>query len=256
MNYKEQLIDLYAQSSKHSNYQVLPKKLAEIIRQQDIKVTSRYERERFKYITDNIDFGKSEVLDIGGNTGFFTFELIEHGAKHIHYYDGNPVHSTFVQLAANILNYENRIKVTNQFYSFDNKLNQNYDIILLLNVLHHLGDDYGDRSITIERAKNLILAQLNSIAVNTSLLVFQLGFNWKGDRNLGLFPNGTKGEMIKFISNGTQHFWKIMKIGIAERVNQQIIYSDLNDNNSERNDSLGEFLNRPVFIMTSLKRAV
>lgn len=36
--------------------------------------------------------GKS-VLDIGGNSGFFTFELIEKGAKKIHYYEGNKAPS-------------------------------------------------------------------------------------------------------------------------------------------------------------------
>jgi hypothetical protein len=85
------------------------------------------------------------------------------------------------------------------------------------------------------------------------MLVFQLGFNWKGNRNNGLFKNGTKRELIDFINQGIKGFWEIQTIGIAESVDNEYVFNDLNEINIQRNDEIGEFLNRPIIILKSLK---
>jgi SAM-dependent methyltransferase len=242
---------LYAQSSKHSNYQILSSRLSAIIGD-NLEVKSRHEVERLNFILENLNIKEKNVADIGGNTGFFSFELIERGVKHVDYFEGNKIHSNFVKLAASLLGLTDRIKVTNKYINFENELEEKkYDITLLLNVLHHLGDDYGNRSITIEEVKQHILKQLNSLAVKTSFLVFQLGFNWKGDITLGLFANGTKREMIQFISEGTKDYWEILNIGIPDLLNGTVIYYQGRKYNIDRNDSVGEFLNRPLFIIKS-----
>lgn len=249
----DKLKKLYNLNSKHSNYQILPKQLYEILGEDEIKVRSRYENERLKYILENVDVKDKTLLDIGGNTGFFSLELLSRGAFSVHLYEGNKVHTDFVSLAANVFNIEDKIKITNNYFLFEaNSENRKYDIILLLNVLHHVGDDYGKDVISIEFAKQKIITQVNSLANITSILIFQLGFNWKGNRNLGLFKNGTKQEMIDFIATGVKDHWAIDKIGIADEIGNKIEYSDLNDSNRLRNDSLGEFLNRPIFILKSL----
>ena len=76
-----------------------------------------------------------------------------------------------------------------------------------------------------------------------------------------LFINGEKQERIKrvalavaiidFIISSLESEYEIVKIGIAERIDEDITYNDLNDMNIIRDDSLGEFLNRPIFIMKS-----
>ncbi len=251
-----ELKTLYSQSSKHSNYQILSKRLSLIIGNNKIKIKSRYEVERLKYILKYLNVNKKTIADIGGNTGFFSFELIDSGAEKIYYYEGNKTHADFVSLAANVLNIENKIEVANKYFSFENDIiNKEYDIILLLNVLHHVGDDFGNEGISIEMAKQNIIKQLNSLADKTSILIFQLGFNWKGNRNLGLFKEGTKKEMIDFISEGVKNYWTITKIGIAEPVKEGIEYFDINDKNVIRNDQLGEFLNRPIFILKPAKQS-
>lgn len=115
--------------------------------------------------------------------------------------------------------------------------------------MHHLGDDYGGERLTMVQAKSNMLDQLNSMRKKTDILVFQMGFNWKGDINQCLFDNGTKAEMIEFIKNGTKYFWDIIEIGIVEGSKQNAEYCDLHKENIERKDSLGEFLNRPLFIL-------
>ena len=63
--------------------------------------------------------------------------------------------------------------------------------------------------------------------------------------------NGTKGEVIDFVDSGTRDTWSIQSVGIAETSNARIVYKNLNSNNIQRQDTLGEFLNRPLFIMKS-----
>lgn len=244
---------LYAKGSKHSNYQILSRRLS-LLLGDGIKVQSRFENERLWFILENIDIKDKAIIDIGGNTGFFSFELIENEAKTIDYFEGNATHADFVKLASIVLDVSDKIQVKNKYLNFINELDGNYyDLTLLLNVLHHLGDDFGDKKFTIDDAKKNIITQLNYFADKTSLLVFQLGFNWKGDPRHCLFENGTKRELIDFILGGTKEYWDLLKIGIAEKHEEEIRYFTVNNLNIERNDSLGEFLNRPLFILKSKK---
>ncbi len=242
---------LYKNQSKHSSYQILSNRLSALLNWKELNIKTRYESERLSFIIKNIDIYRKTILDIGGNTGYFSFELIENGAKYIHYYEGNKIHSDFVKLASSILNVESQIHISNKYYSVKDKLIGIYDIVLLLNILHHIGDDFGPKKITIEEAKKEILLILNSLSQRTIWLVFQMGFNWKGDKNLGLFKNGTKAELIEFIERGTKNNWEITRIGIPERINDNITYCEMNSINLKRDDTIGEFLNRPIFILKS-----
>ena len=89
------------------------------------------------------------------------------------------------------------------------------------------------------------------MAQKTNFLIFQLGFNWKGDTKQCLFEHGTKSEMIQFIKDGIKGFWEIIEIGVAEKKDGVVTYEPLNVFNVKRNDTLGEFLNRPIFILKS-----
>ncbi|MCD7825895.1 MAG: class I SAM-dependent methyltransferase [Clostridiaceae bacterium] len=246
---KNELIQLYEKKSKHSNYQILPSNFDGIIEKNELKIVSRYETERLKYILENIDIANKSIIDIGGNTGYFTFEMINAGAMQVDYYEGNEEHSEFVKKAADFFLLRDRIKVHPFYFDFgDYKFH--CDVILCLNVLHHVGDDYGNTQ-DIAEAKKKILNQINKMAKYTQYLVFQLGYNWKGNRNMPLFDNGTKEEMIEYVKNGTEKHWEIKEIGIAERCGDKIQYFPCIDNNIGRSDALGEFLNRPIFIMKS-----
>jgi len=253
MDVKKELIKKYSNNSKHSNYQVLPSSLKFVINDDDVETRTRFEKERLDYILKKIEVRNKSVLDIGGNTGFFTFELIDAGAKSVHYYEGNTSHADFIDLASKYLNLGKKIKITNKYFSFEGDANMKYDIILLLNVLHHLGDDYGDQGISIDAAKQNMLVQLNSLHSMADVIVFQLGFNWKGNPNNCLFEDGTKKEMIDFVKTGVNGYWDIIEIGIAEKKTDNIVYCELSDKNIERDDSLGEFLNRPLFILKANK---
>lgn len=242
---------LYSNASKHSNYQILPKQLEKLISQGDIDVKSRYEAERMKYFKNNVNFNNKTVLDIGGNSGYFTFESLDAGAKSVYYVEGNKEHAEFVNYASDLLGLQSKIKVTNQYYQFINS-EEKYDIVLLLNVLHHLGDDYGDKDTSLDNAKLKMIDQLNTMADKCDIMIFQLGFNWHGNPQTCLFTKGLKKELIDFVKKGIEGFWEVEKIGIAEKTKEGgVHFYDLNEENIKRDDTLGEFLNRPIFILNS-----
>jgi len=246
------LKELYASRSKHSNYQVLPEKLAKHLDDEDFSVISRCERERFGFILEHVKIQGASILDIGGNSGYFTFECMAHHASNVHYFEGNGEHAAFTKLASKVLGYEDKIITTNEYYDFGAVENNNYDVILLLNVVHHLGDDYGDKELSMENAKKQMMKQLNSLSKKTSVLVFQMGFCWKGNTDYCLFKDGTKSEMIDFVTDSVSAYWNIEHIGIPEKENGCVAYHAVDNNNIIRCDVLGEFLNRPIFILRSI----
>jgi SAM-dependent methyltransferase len=223
-----------------------------MINMEGIELHPKYEEERLKYILQKISVSGKSVLDIGCNTGYFLFELIERGVKFATSYEGGKFHAKFCQEAISLLEINNA-RIINEYYNF-HEAQEHFDIALLLNVLHHVGDDYGDVGLSMKNAKDAIIEQLNSLSNHADLVVFQLGFNWKGDITKCLFENGTKKEMIDFISNGIKNHYDILSIGVAQKKNGIVYYEDINENNIKRDDSLGEFLNRPLFILQSRKK--
>jgi 2-polyprenyl-3-methyl-5-hydroxy-6-metoxy-1,4-benzoquinol methylase len=238
-------------SSKHSQYQVMPPALIPLIPEGEISVKSRYEHERMTALKQWLDFRNKRVMDIGGNTGFFSFESIAAGACEVLYVEGNKAHADFVLEASGLTN--TPIRVRNAYFDFE-ELGTNLliDIVLLFNVIHHLGDDYGDSQISLERAKEKMADCINFFQGRTQTLVLQMGFCWKGDRNKLLFEHGTKTEMTEFVKKATEGKWSVQAILVPEREKGSIIYRKLNEYNVQRNDDLGEFLNRPIFILESL----
>ncbi|MBE0471486.1 MAG: class I SAM-dependent methyltransferase [Methyloprofundus sp.] len=246
------LKNIYQNTSKHSNYQIIPSNLEKFLNNADIEVRSRHEKERLKYFLDNIKIESKNILDIGGNTGYFTFESLCSGAKHVDYYEGNKIHARFVKEALKVLQLKEKVDVYEDYFLFDKvKSEKIYDVVFLLNVLHHIGDDYGDALLSKEKALQSILDSLKNLADKTDFLVLQLGFNWKGNSMLPLFKDGTKKEMINFLQDGIKDYFDVVSIGIAEKDELGIIYNPVDECNIERNDALGEFLNRPIFILKS-----
>lgn len=249
----DRLRELYGKTSKHSNYQVLPGRLKALLGDENLETNSRWERERLSCMCSHCEFGQKMVGDIGGNTGFFTFELIEQGASEVNYFEGNEHHANFVREAAAQLNLADQIKVSHGYFSFDEeslKAIPKMDVLLLLNVLHHVGDDYGDQKMSIERALEDIAHSLCNVAAVANTLIFQLGFNWKGDRHLPLFENGTKSELIEFVRKASDGIWAVDQIAIPVREGEEVVYKKQDSENVRRDDALGEFLNRPLFFLS------
>ncbi|MBK6409428.1 MAG: class I SAM-dependent methyltransferase [Flavobacteriales bacterium] len=212
----------------------------------------RYDEQRLDYFTRKLDFRGKKILDIGANTGYFTFESIERGAQEVVSYEGSANHAEFLRLSAET--FRKNVKVRKEMLDFNTPIpDAPFDIVLLLNVLHHVGDDFGEPLPNVAAAQRKIIENLNWFAEKTEYLIFQIGFSWMTDYSKPLFANGTKAEMIAMITDGIKGFWDVVEIGIAEEIGGQTRYQVVNESNIARNDALGEFRNRPVFILRSLK---
>lgn len=247
----ERLSDLYLNVSKHSNYQCPPDALCASLGVSESQ-PFKYERERFECFSSELDFRDKKVLDIGANTGFFVFESLQQGADTVVAFEGNPQHSEFLVLARKVLEFEEQLRVFDSYYEFNkSSTNEVFDVCFLLNVLHHLGDDFGDSNLNVEQARVKILEALNSLSLITKNLVFQLGYCWKGNTETPLLSEGTKREQIGFITKGVADFWDIERIYVPEVKNGIVKYFPLNEKNIARNDKIGEFLNRPIYFLKS-----
>lgn len=249
MTNQEKLEQLYKNKSRHSQYQILASNVQPLL---GYKKPDKYkfERERWNYILSNINLEGKKILDIGGNTGFFTFESCN-GQKpqRVDYYEGNQEHAEFVRLASSILGLENTIEVHPKYFLFTEQT-EIWDVVFFLNVIHHIGFDF-EKDVTADEVKDRMLEHINQMAQYSKIMFFQMGFNWYGNIAKCLFENGTKQEIENYIISGTQKYWEVKKIGIAEEIDNGFIYKDMNERNNVRVDSYGEFLNRPLFIMKS-----
>lgn len=250
MNISENLLKLYKKSSKHSNYQTLNDEILGALGIGKSEVGSKYEKQRFDYIIEHTEIKDKSVLDIGGNTGYFTFESIKSGCSYVDYYEGNKSHAEFVNIAKDIYD-SAKVNVFSDYFAFDGE-HKAYDVILCLNVVHHLGDDFSIAD-NMNEAKQKIKKAIQDMSSYGETLVFQMGFNWKGDREHCLFENGSKKEMEAFIEDAIDGYWEILNTGVAEKKDDTIVYCEKTEENNLRNDELGEFLNRPIFIMKSIK---
>ncbi|MBZ0204737.1 MAG: class I SAM-dependent methyltransferase [Flavobacteriales bacterium] len=250
----EKLKTLYLQTTKHSHYQRMPRFLEGSIDPAELgKQWDRYDEQRLDYFTSKVDFRNKKVVDIGANTGYFTFESIERGARQVISYEGSRNHAEFLRIASDAL--DKNIDVREEMLDFSTVLpDAPFDIVLLLNVLHHVGDDFGEAIPNVSVAKTKIIDNLNWFAPQTEHMIFQIGFSWMTDYSKPLFPNGTKGEMIAMITEGIKGYWDVVEIGIAQVKDGITRYEAVNERNILRDDSLGEFRNRPVFILKSLRR--
>lgn len=247
------LTNLVVTKSKHSDYQLLYPSLAALVPDSAYHPSGKHEQQRQAYMRQHRSLVELNVLDIGANTGYFSFGALDDGACKVVSQEGNPEHANFISLGARCLGLEDRMVVRPTYFDFSdaNIESEKYDLILCLNVLHHLGDDFGNASLSLELAKSEMMVALNNLAGKTVRCWLQLGFNWKGNPNSPLFVKGAKSELIDFVKQGTQGVWEIEHVAVFDPAAQN--YTKLTADNIDRFDQLGEFLNRPLFLLRSLR---
>jgi hypothetical protein len=245
------LASLLCAQSKHCSYQELHPWVRYVLGDQH-SPPGKQESQRWEYMATVLDFKGLTVLDIGANCGYFSLAAIEKGAAIVHAFEGNQVHAEFIREIASLLNIAPKLIVSSEYYEFSHQNSQVADIALCLNVLHHLGDDYGGPSGTRHGAKNKIGEQLCRLASRADYCWLQLGFNWKGDPSQPLFTNGLKAEMIEFVRESCCDAWQIEDIAIYDPVNH--CYKPASAELFECFYLAGEFLNRPLILLRSMLR--
>lgn len=243
------LKDLYRQQSKHSNYQLVHPTVAALLGDTSDLPAGKLELERQTYFDRALPLLGARVLDIGANTGYFSFGALHSGARHVTCYEGNQEHAAFVAHCAEQAGLSDRLDMNACYFDFLAPITETFDVTYCLNVLHHLGDDFGDQSLSVEAAREQMLKSLRHMAGLTRVLVLQLGFNWKGDVRCPLFEGGEKAALIDFVAQGVGDSWVIEEVTVPNPVTRA--YEPISEDNLPRNNQIGEFMNRPLFKMRS-----
>lgn len=241
---------LYQRDSKHSSYQQVHPMVSPLLGSKEDLPIGKLEAQRQQFFARQVDYAGARVLDIGANTGYFSFAAVHAGAAEVDCYEGNLPHAEFVRSAAAELDLSDRLRVHPRYFSFA-PTGVRHDIGLCLNVLHHLGDDFGDRTLTIEQARQRMLGGLRTMADSVTTLILQIGFNWKGDVRYPLFAGGEKAAMVDFVQQGVAGAWSVAALAVPDPASG--VYEALSPRNLARNDAIGEFRNRPVFVLRSCR---
>ena len=246
----ERLVALLDQRSKHSTYQELHPCLKAVL---DLEHSPQGKREsaRWKYMAACTPWLGKRVLDIGANTGYFSMAAVLAGAREVTAVEGHAPHAEFIAGAVQRLGWQACLSSQHRYFDFSDQADEVFDIVFCLNVLHHLGDDFGYQGQDMQQAKQQMVQALQHLAGHGRHCWFQLVFNWKGDRHRPLFSQGLKSELIAFVEEACQGHWVIEKMAIYNP--QTACYEAASDEALwARIDAAGEFLNRPLFLLRSL----
>lgn len=203
---------------------------------------------RADYILENLNYNNLKVLDIGANLGYFSLSAALNGATEVLSVESDKVAIEFIKLQLKLLGMEKVVKTQDFPFDFGVKQNKTYDVILCLNVLHHIGRYFGDKDLNLEEAKTKLIEYLNLLSCSTKYCWFQIGFNWKGNIEFPLFDNGLKSELIEFVVSNISDYWEVKKIAIF---NDETMRYSSNNYKMDRIEELGEFGNRPLFLLES-----
>lgn len=214
---RELLRTLYFDDSKHSCYQSVPEFAQQLLGfSGPPNQLRRDDSSRYNYLARNLDFRGKRVIDIGANTGYFSLNLAHTFKAHVYAYEANENHAKFIRMLADYCAIDN-IDVCTQGVSSHtiNRLPE-VDVILLLNVLHHIGVDF-DTDLVRDRAELELgmVDYLRKVRTKSTTLVFQIGYNWGGNNAIPIVADGDEASKITFtLRIINQAGWQVDKISL------------------------------------------
>ncbi len=169
---------------------------------------ANYDYESWNGIKDIIDYKGKKVADLGSNNGFVCFKIKERGADFVTGYDIKPAIETAKEIA-----YLKGLDVNFEVLDLDNQeIPKDYDIVLLLNTLHHL------------KNPQFVLEQVFSKGTNVIMEVQFEGFSPKIQEGWErMQENTTEWNKEKIIEIGKAHNHKVKNIIKSRRHNKRIM---------------------------------
>ncbi|HET9570527.1 MAG TPA: hypothetical protein VFP20_03845 [Bacteroidales bacterium] len=229
---KERLTELYNDGSKHSRYQNIPDFVKkELEYTETIDENWRGDTARFNYLKAHTLFGQGKSIgEIGANTGFFILSLAHENPDSAFYaYEINPTHAGFIAEIADSFQMKN---VTVNPLGIDMDGIQKmavHDILLNYNVLHHAGVDFDTNRIeSVEKYETYAVEYLTKLRAKTHQMIFQMGYNWGGNKLKPIVPLQDDAEKMAFtLRIFKKAGWKVQDIALHTRVNKVLKYQAL-----------------------------
>lgn len=194
------------------------------------------------------------VLDIGANQGYMSIEAALRGAQCVDAFESNDVDGAFLSQAALAFPELKALAAYALNYEFDQR-NERWNYVVCLNVLHHVGRYFDGHVGEMAQAKAVMARHLQRLLTPGGCLWLQLGFNWQGDTRQPMFPNGTKREMTDFVTGLLGTDARMATIGIYNphsHAYEPVTLGDWSHPLWQRMDTLGEFGNRPLYLIESV----
>lgn len=245
---RRSLEQLYAETSKHGQYQTLPDRLAEVLGVQfDVNEDWRGDRPRYPVIKEYVEANSCEsLIDIGANTGFFALSLAADlpGLK-VTACELNKTHAKIIELLAEVGNYD--IPVTDRAADLENANKfGTFDCALHLNILHHAGQDFDAVHVPrLNDFESYAIEYLRSFRYTAKRMVFQMGYNWKGDKQHPIVARNDQAGKVRLTQRLMKSSgWVIERVAFAIKGKTSIVYESFDPNELPVSDiELQEWLN-------------
>lgn len=230
---QQQLRQLYGDNSKHANYQNVPTFVRDALGyQESIDESWRGDTARYAYLLHELKLQPGQtVADIGANTGFFVHSLAHsHPECRFVAYESHPNHVDFIRLVADAFALSN-VAVADRpvdLAAIDEL--PVFDVLIHLNVLHHAGHDFDAGLVSgPQEMEQYAAAYLRQLASKGSLLVFQIGYNWGGDKSQPIVDPHDQRAMVAWLHRVLQRSgWQIERLAFATRAGRgEIVYQNL-----------------------------
>lgn len=260
INIKDEIINLYKISSKHSNYQNIPHFISdELGFKVDINEDWRGDTARYLFLKENIEFKEAtNVADVGANTGFFTLSFANDN-KNTNFiaYEINENHSKLISLIKDALEMNN-VSVLHKgidYLSIEDI--PKYDVVLHLNILHHAGVDFDKNYVKdVNDFYQYAVNYLTLLRNKCRILVFQMGYNLGGNKTNPIVSTNNVLEMINYqVKLLADSGYSIDKIALYDkeikkyRIVRAVNLSDAVEIYNLINNS--EFYKRPLIVALS-----
>jgi hypothetical protein len=253
---RAKLHSLYGDNSKHSVYQNIPgfvKK--ELDYNEEINEDWRGDTARYRFLMDNVDFQYKVVGDFGANTGFFSLSLaFEFQNASFIAYEMNPNHVDFMESIKRYFDLGNFVvEKKNLNLSGIEDIIQ-HDILLNFNVLHHAGVDFDKDIIHDEYAfRHYAEKYLAKLKTKTRMMVFQMGFNWGGNKKRPIVSRDSPDRFITYLKDlCLKSGWSIDKIFVHDFETKEYENVPVKDEHSQdKPNGCGPTIERPSFMKNS-----
>lgn len=271
---RQELRHLYADGSKHAVYQNVPEFVSAALGYSEkIDELWRGDTARYRYLVAKLELAGQSLVDVGANTGFFALSFAHHCPEaQVTAVEGNPNHAAFIRRIVELFCLKN-VQVQCAYADRAGSLRlPECDTMLLLNILHHAGADF-DRDLVAgpEGVAAYAVEYLQRIRTRARRLVFQMGYDWGGDKRRPIVPAPEDARKVVYTGRLlTAAGWTIRSVAVGRATEQppyrachdlpEAVVETLNEQRDEaaalalvagaldgRASALSKFYRRPLF---------
>ena len=190
---------------------------------------------RYEWFKSRCGSLSGPVLDIGANIGYFSFRIIQDFKVKVIGYEPYGPHSRVLSLIRDICEVDpNNIVIENKGVGLrDIESLPEAEIIVLLNVLQHAGEDFDhELVVSLEEWRDYAVEYLTKLRTKASLMFFQMGYTWKGHEEKLCEDNDIIDFTVKLLDDAG---WKVKHCGIVKNIVRPLCYEDQPVSTTEHN---------------------